>query len=76
MKITYNTYNEKEIKEFKELKQSNVFYHNDDMYMVTETITDSYGEYWNAVNLSNGELVMFENDEIVELADYEFRVNK
>lgn len=73
MKITYN---EKETKQFKELKPSDVFFYDYNMIMVTETIEDSYGDYYNAVDLSTGDIITIEDNTVVELVDYEFRVNK
>lgn len=73
MKIAYN---EKETKRFKELKPSDVFFYNNSIIMVIETIEDSYGDYYNAVDLSIGEVYSFRDNEVVELVDYEFKVNK
>lgn len=61
---------------FDELKKGEVFYCDNNLYMVIGDIEGSCGYYFNAVNIITGDATEMEDCCLVERADYEFKVKK
>lgn len=62
----------KEHEKFEQIKEGTVFIHDNEVYMKTfSTYCDDCGDYDNAVNLNNGELSFFCEDELILVVNAE-----
>lgn len=59
---------------FRDVLEAECFIYEDTVYMRTEEITDEIGDVINVINLENGALGYFMDEEIVEPIEAELRI--